>query len=62
MANPEFTNPFERMYDAALTPAEIEDITSNLCGFFEVLIQIDKELKQKGSYENPNNRSTNSAN
>jgi hypothetical protein len=51
---------FEPLYGRLLTDDEAFNVRKNLVSFFEVLIEIDNELKGIQSDEKSNLRSTNS--
>lgn len=38
---------FEKLYDRPLSKKELFKIRKNLTGFFEVLVQIDQDIKKK---------------
>lgn len=47
------TQTLEKLYDKRLSKKQIFNATTNLVGFFELLIQIDKQ-KSKTHYEQNN--------
>lgn len=51
MSKPNSQSIFEELYDKQLSFAEVSECTRNLVGFFETLIEIDRE---KGK-DNENN-------
>ncbi len=50
--NPE---TYKKLYKRELDKEEIFEATSNLVGFFELLIEIGKELKKNDRYNSVNN-------
>ncbi|HHX67080.1 MAG TPA: hypothetical protein GX708_03365 [Gallicola sp.] len=43
-------NIYKKLYKRKLSKEEVFEATSNLAGFFELLIEIDKELKRNDRY------------
>lgn len=41
---------YKKLYKRELTKEEVFEATNNLVGFFELLIEIDKELKEDDRY------------
>jgi len=48
-------NIYKQLYKEKLTKEEILEANSNLIGFIELLIQIDKEQKRDDRYNSVNN-------
>ena len=47
---------YQKMLNKELSDQEVEEAASDLMGFFEVLIEIDRDLKfNQKSHEPPNN-------
>ena len=47
-------NPFEKLYNQALSADEIKEMKSNLVGFFNLLMEIDLRNKKEKGKENGN--------
>jgi len=48
-------NIYEKLYKRKLTKEELLETNSNLIGFIELLIEIDKEKKRDDRYNSVNN-------
>lgn len=48
-------NIYKKLYKKNLTQAELQEANSNLIGFMELLIEIDKEQKKDDRHNSANN-------
>ncbi len=48
-------NIYQKLYKKELKKEEVFEIENNLYGFFELLIEIDKEQKKNDRYNSVNN-------
>ena len=46
---------YQKLYKRKLTEEELFEANSNLIGFFELLIEIDNDLKEDDRYNSVNN-------
>ena len=54
--NESLKKAYEKMLKKSLSDQEVEEAASDLAGFFEILIEIDRDLKlNQKSHELPNN-------